>query len=191
MAAAGFSAIETTVVVGVTSILAATAAPQIQEHLESARCIKASSDVRVIALSLVRLTTDVHRIRLGQQVAPTLLVTDGETPGASGVTARGWIAPLDGDHTQRLEAHLVTNAADYAAAPAGLAPGWRGPYMDKLSPDPWGARYAVNVGLLEQPGGHAVMVVSAGPNGIIETPFETVGLQTGGDDVIGLIGRGR
>jgi len=65
---------------------------------------------------------------------------------------------------------------------------WRGPYMEGLSADPWGFRYAVNVGLFGGDDGQAVFVLSAGPNGLVETPFAMVGIQQGGDDIVGLIG---
>jgi hypothetical protein len=185
----GFSTIETSAIMGATSILAATATPQLKEYLESARGVKAAGDVRVIALSIIRLTSDVHRIRMQQKVSPHLLVSDGDTPSVADAAGREWTRPLNGAETQPLAAHLITNDAAY---PAGSPfSRWRGPYMQQLSPDPWGSRYAANVGLLEQPGSHAVLVISAGPNRIIETPFEAIGLQTGGDDVAGVIGRGR
>lgn len=187
---AGFSAAETTAIMAATSILSATAAPQIQDYLESARAVKASGDVRVIAVSIVRLMSHVHRLRYEEKIRPALLVSDGEIPAAADPTASRWTLPLDGRDVQPLAAHLVDNAAGYSAE-AGHAGRWRGPYMENLSPDPWGSRYAANVGLLEAVGGQVVLVLSAGPNGVIETPFETVGLRLGGDDVAGMIGRGR
>lgn len=187
---AGFSTAETTAIVAATSILSATATPQIQEYLESARAVKAAGDVRVIALSIFRLTTHVQRIRLAEKVRPQLLVSDGEIPEVTDAATRPWALPLDGRDVQPLAAHIIDNSAGYSVD-AGHFQRWRGPYMDNLSPDPWGSRYAANVGLLDATGGHAVLVLSAGPNAIVETPFQAVGLQTGGDDVVGLIGRGR
>jgi hypothetical protein len=187
---AGFSTAETSAVIAATSILSATATPQIQEYLESARAVKATGDVRVIAVSIVRLSSHVQRIRVDAKVAPKLLVSDGEIPAIQDATAQPWALPEDRRNADRLDAHLVSNEAGY---PTDAAQGnrWRGPYMDKLSADPWGSRYAVNVGLLEGTGGHVVLVVSPGPNRIVETPFEAVGLSPAGDDVIALIGRGR
>jgi hypothetical protein len=42
----------------------------------------------------------------------------------------------------------------------------------------------VHIGVLNNARGYAVIVVSAGPNRIIETPFAAVGLPAAGDDVI-------
>ena len=60
-----------------------------------------------------------------------------------------------------------------------------------LSPDPWGNRYLVNIGLLEEtaPAGSgdasAVWVLSAGPNGNVETAYRLPAhsASVGGDDV--------
>ena len=75
---------------------------------------------------------------------------------------------------------------------------WRGPYLGgPIGPDPWGNRYAVNVRYLD-PGANVagplagytadVIVLSAGPNGVVETPFEVEGNTPGGDDIIYILG---
>ena len=189
-ACGGFSATETTLIVAATSVLSATATPHVQEYLENARAVKASGDVQVITVSLVRLTADVHRLRMERGIAPTLLVSDGEVPAANEAPVRAWAQPIDGREVQPLASHLLDNSAGYPTDGGGFGR-WRGPYMDKVSPDPWGHRYAVNIGVAERPGGHTIVVVSAGPNGVVETPFETVGVGTIGDDILGIVGRGR
>ncbi|MEX2271453.1 MAG: hypothetical protein WD690_08290 [Vicinamibacterales bacterium] len=189
-ACAGFSTAETAAVVAATTILAATAAPQIEDYLENARGVKALGDVRVIALSIVRLWSDVGQIALDQKVPAKLLVTEGEIPDAAEPAARPWTLPQDNREAQSMAAHLVDNEAGYPVGGRNVTR-WRGPYLEGLSADPWGSRYAANVGLLRSGTGHVVIVLSPGPNRLIETPYETIGLKTGGDDVIGLVGRGR
>jgi hypothetical protein len=61
--------------------------------------------------------------------------------------------------------------------------------------DPWGNRYAVNAALVDlSPGAAmangqakmAVWVLSAGPNGVVETPFAAsilTAVRPGGDDI--------
>lgn len=190
LASAGFSTVETSAVLLATSMLSATAAPHIQDYVENARSTKALGDVKVIALSILRLTWNVGKIGGHQRERPTLLVSEGDIPGPESPDAHPWTAPVNEGTTQTLRAHMVDNTAGYNVA-AGQPFRWRGPYFEGLSADPWGSRYAANVGFLDRPGGHAVIVVSPGPNRILETPFETVGLGTSGDDVIGLIGTGR
>jgi len=62
--------------------------------------------------------------------------------------------------------------------------GWNGPYLPGLSPDPWGRAYLVNVdGWID--GREVAMVLSAGPNGRVETAATEN--RPGGDDVILLL----
>jgi hypothetical protein len=70
---------------------------------------------------------------------------------------------------------------------------WRGAYQQEFPADPWGNRYAVNIGntinATNATLSYALWVLSAGPNGTLETEFNpntppagTV-LTTGGDDI--------
>lgn len=49
-------------------------------------------------------------------------------------------------------------------------------------PDPWLRALQVNIGAART--GGRVVVISAGPNGIIETPFASPGLAARGDDIL-------
>lgn len=52
----------------------------------------------------------------------------------------------------------------------------------RMEPDPWGNQYLVNTSGLVR--GATVWVLSAGPNGIVDTPFDAPGgSQPAGDDV--------
>jgi hypothetical protein len=69
--------------------------------------------------------------------------------------------------------------------------GWHGPYVQAgVGPDPWGHRYAVNVKWLASAKGSDTIVISAGPNGIIETPFQVDGVRPGGDDIVAVASNG-
>ena len=182
--------VETSAVLAGTTLLTASAAPQIKEYVESARLVKAAGDVKVIAGSIIRLAWNVGKIGRHQRPPPAMLVGAGETPQATTPETNPWTLAVGVGPVQRLEAHLVDNAAGYTVE-GGDGVRWRGPYLEGLSADPWGWRYAVNVGLIEERGGRAVVVISAGPNGTVETPYNMVGLRIGGDDVIGLVGSGR
>jgi hypothetical protein len=62
--------------------------------------------------------------------------------------------------------------------------GWHGPYITTLEADPWGRAYLVNVdGLVDLR--ESAMVLSAGPNGIVETAANSV--RPGGDDLIQML----
>ena len=188
-ASAGFSVVETSAVLAGSTLLAASAAPQVKEYVESARQVKAAGDVRVIAGSIIRLMWNVGKIGRHQRPPPQLLIGAGETPQATTPDTNPWTLAAGVGPVQPLEAHLVDNAAGYSVD-RGDSLRWRGPYLEGLSADPWGRRYAVNVGLIEEKGGRAVFVLSPGPNGTVETPYSSVGIRVGGDDVIGLVGSG-
>jgi hypothetical protein len=78
----------------------------------------------------------------------------------------------------RCDLHLRIDGRGYPEGQAG--DGWNGPYIGKPAPpDPWGHAYLINTGFLRglpsQAGRCtrcAVYVISAGPNGVIETPFQ-------------------
>lgn len=68
---------------------------------------------------------------------------------------------------------------------------WRGPYLDGVRPDPWGNRYMANVLWLAMPefadgSGfmRAIIVLSAGPDEEVDTPFGSIGGFFHGDDDI-------
>lgn len=111
----------------------------------------------------------------------------------------------------KLGNHLIANtpmgdAGNRWRTPSDMAQGfnslfaWRGPYMnDQISPDPWGNRYGVNVFALYSPPevgpldrfSSAVVCLSAGPDGNIDTDFnQPYGWTTGDDDVTALLNAG-
>lgn len=95
-----------------------------------------------------------------------------------------------------LNDYLVTNTHGFRMRRPGENDGWNGPYLSaKLPGDPWGNRYMINSSWLD--GGatasdaagnlrSAVYVVSAGANGIIETPFNQpiTDAKAYGDDIV-------
>jgi hypothetical protein len=98
--------------------------------------------------------------------------------GATGTAE--WIA---GANSDELADHLQNNLlSDGTRYPTTGEFAWRGPYLLENPEDPWGNRFISNVKWL-QPGAtpHAVWVLSAGPNRIIETTFSQATLA--GDDI--------
>jgi len=104
---------------------------------------------------------------------------------------RQWLERVDS-----LDAHLRSNERGYRFRKPGEYGGWNGPYVSaEIKGDPWGNQYMINTRWLD--GGstaadsqgrprRAVFVVSAGNNGVIETPFEQsiVDAQAHGDDIV-------
>jgi hypothetical protein len=95
-----------------------------------------------------------------------------------------------------LDDHLRTNRRGYRYRRPGEYGGWNGPYVSAQIPgDPWGKRYLINSQFLDglasaaDANGNprkAVFVVSAGADGIIDTPFEQpiVDARAYGDDIV-------
>lgn len=95
-----------------------------------------------------------------------------------------------------LDDHLRTNRRGYRLRQPGEYGGWNGPYLSaELKGDPWGNHYAINSIWLD--GGssaadsegrprRAVFIVSAGTNGVIDTPFEQpiTDARAYGDDIV-------
>jgi type II secretory pathway pseudopilin PulG len=105
---------------------------------------------------------------------------------------RKWIEAVSG----ALDDHLMSNRSGYRYRKPGEYGGWNGPYISaEIKGDPWGGQYLINSEWLD--GGitaadsqgrprRAVFVISAGNNGVIETPFEQsiVDARPYGDDIV-------
>jgi type II secretory pathway pseudopilin PulG len=95
-----------------------------------------------------------------------------------------------------LDDHLMTNRRGYRYRRPGEYGGWNGPYVSaEIKGDPWGKQYLINSQWLD--GGsstadaqgrvrRAVFIVSAGVDGVIDTPFEqsVVDARAFGDDIV-------
>lgn len=127
-----------------------------------------------------------------------VLVSDGDLPGfadsvpvttlgtglfmdPSVMTGAAALRPwVETPATDRFDVHLRINGRGYVEGMTGPGSGWNGPYLSKpASSDPWGHAYLINTGFLRglppRPAWCtrcAVYVISAGPNGVIETPFQ-------------------
>jgi hypothetical protein len=189
--AAGYSLAETTIILSAMTVLTATAAPSIMDYVAQARGIKVRGDVQVLTGALARLLFDVSSIHAGSTgQSPDLLVGPGDAAESAEPDAQYWSTAMDGKRVQALVDHLVTNDVGYTPRQGvGFAKGWQGPYVDFVPVDPWGHRYGVNVGFMGADA--SVVVLSAGPNGLVETPFYLKAFKLEGDDVLGLLGGGR
>ena len=196
----GFTLIEVTVVLAVIVTLALVLTPSIANSITDARIARARNDCQTIASGIYQFFRDTGYFPVWKvaQAGGTgtstnrlqLLVSGGNVPFEDVPTA--WTTGIAGS----LADQLITNAPGYAMrTPASLF-GWNGPYFSsELGSDPWGNHYVVNIGLIDlSPGAAtsggqpkmAVWVLSAGPNGIIETPFAAsilAAAQPGGDDI--------
>jgi hypothetical protein len=171
------------------TVLSGMAAPAVSDYVEDAKLVRARSDVRTLAVSLVRLFNDVgtERARQGAWADHDLLVGAGETPETTGAAASAWGRTTKSDRVGHLDDHLISNKAGYQALDPRARTGWRGAYLqDPVSSDPWGHRYEVNVRALRSQHFDTV-VLSVGRDGIVESPFEHDGLPSTGDDIVAVV----
>lgn len=201
----GFSLLEASIVVMVVSILTAVVAPSASRAIERARLARAVEDMEAIKTAIVNFRTDAYQgfSTDGTQNGPLMqmLVSDGDTPRTIGVGGDSrWADPVDGDGpgvvTDFIERHLVTNNIFGTGVQYSLAGGqrWIGAYLDgPVDSDPWGNRYAVNVGFLRAPANTKMdtVVLSAGPDEEIDSAFEQDGMYPGDDDILVMVLRDR
>ena len=205
----GVAAVCFVIAVAIVAIFAAAMSPMVFRHLEDAKVSKATNESETIATALLSYYKDVGKWPVTRANGPSGNATDrvisstvvpnsagaGAATGAAGWGATGTAKQL-GDYLYYNNPDDDTSATGAGADQAGQdwptsGPGsWKGPYVDSYYiEDPWGNAYVVNSQFF--PGGsytgtvrHRVYVLSAGPNGTWETPFDddtTEELQ--GDDI--------
>lgn len=195
----GFSLVESTILLAVLTLLTSVMAPAIGDYVTGARLVKARGDMHVIAVAVARFAFDVtlQPDKPGSWSRFDVLVGAGEIPAASTNETEAWLADLSSERASALDDHLVTNQAGHERREQQFGGGmfwrgWAGPYLGTgVGPDPWGYRYAVSVRHLADGSGSSAIVISAGPNGAVETPFNGNGVRTDSDDLTVLLAPGR
>jgi hypothetical protein len=193
---AGMSLIETAIVLSVLMTITGILAPGAMTLVEQAREIQVQRDCASLRDGVVKLLIDSNRVLLSLPrggATVDMLVSAGPAPDIAGAGDPRWSRMPDGaGRVDLIDRYLVENAPAGNPANAWPAPttlggsGWRGAYLTTPpATDPWGHRYAINVRYLNSR--NAVVVISAGPNGAIETPFEGPGLLPAGDDRLVLV----
>ncbi len=204
----GFTLIELTVVLAVIVTLALVLTPSIANFLNDSRTARARTDCQTIAAAVVEFYKDSGFFPQWSRATDggpgtfdaqlDLLVTAGNAPrveATGGLTEVGQVGGWVSGRIGAASDQLVSNAAGYALRTAVSPFGWNGPYVSSgLGSDPWNNRYIINIGMIAVGQGamtaggvvkSAVWVLSAGPNGTIETaysqPITTAVL--GGDDI--------
>jgi prepilin-type N-terminal cleavage/methylation domain-containing protein len=179
----GFTLIELTVVLAVIVTLALVLTPSIINFINDSRVARARTDTQTLSASIIQFYRDngfFPQWSTSGSGGPgttanrvDLLVSVGNVPSTAATSV--WVTGTN----DRLDDQLIANAPGYTARTATTTFGWNGPYVSNaIGADPWGNRYMVNVGLIDTTQGtqavgggtkNAVFVISAGPNGAIET----------------------
>jgi type II secretory pathway pseudopilin PulG len=188
----GLSLVETVIVLSVMTTVTGVLATVGLSLVAQARELQVERDCASLRDAVITLLVDANQtsIRLQQGHGPRLdlLVSAGSPPDRDTADGSRWLRTADSLGTVDLiEHYLVENTPAGNPASAWPTPtsvesgGWRGAYLRAVpATDPWGHRYAVNVRYLGTRSD--VLVLSAGPNGIVETPYEGRGLLAAGDD---------
>lgn len=197
----GFTLIEMVVVLAVIAILAAILAPTLTRYIESARVHRAESDCKVIASAIATFNADVGEWPIWKaasamqdsSAAYDLLYGPGTNP-VVGTGLTTWTSILGATaKIDSLSSQLNANKPSYSVVQGRRQ--FKGPYLSESSGkqdigiDPWGDRYLVVVKSLKPgAGANASYVLSAGPNKVIETPYDMalgggVTPGPGGDDI--------
>jgi prepilin-type N-terminal cleavage/methylation domain-containing protein len=189
----GFTLMETMVTLAILVLLATILTPIVTKYVDEARLVRAQLEAQKIADALLNFNKNTGKWAIFQSgvnittlsAIYTTLGGPGSDPACSGCTA-DWLSANRGS----LASILETNAPSYTVQGKYA---WRGPYISQIGTDPWGNAYLVNASSLAFGVNRAAFVLSAGPNGTIETTFtQNIGsgssaVSIGGDDIVARI----
>jgi len=200
----GFTLLEMAIVLAIIAVLAGILTPVVVNYVQQARITAAQADVNAIRDAITQFEKDMGRYPMfstGSGALPdssgdrVRLEGPGNAPTETVVTAWTSATPTDSDCTSGcgvgpLVDQLMTNVPAYPTTTNLAKPfKWKGPYIS-LQSDPWGNRYLVNIINAKSGSADACFVLSAGPDGRVDTPFnisETSQVAPSGDDIIARI----
>jgi prepilin-type N-terminal cleavage/methylation domain-containing protein len=191
----GFTLIEIIVVLGVIAVLTAILAPIVVNYIGQAKDRRGDADVQTIGTAVLAFNSDTKEWPIwavGTAVRPTNTAYEvlngeaGSVPALAAGVSAAWTTALGSSDS--IDDQLITNDPAYPTTTTGTK-AWLGPYLERVSEDPWGNRYYIVVKFLK-PGisgaTNAAYVISAGPDGEIDTAFEMApgAFIIGDDDVV-------
>ena len=214
-AESGFTLIEILVGVAILAILSAALTPLVVKYVNDGRRARALSDSQSLGQAIIAFQLDTGRWPVNNDGnlndageisrlvgLPAVDVVAANIPGGNGAPGAGnWNGGGAGGTAAALEDVLIRNAigANAPLYPVSASPpeppGWNGPYLKAIPLDPWGRPYVCNVRYLDnanvagvtdaEADNHAVMCLSAGPDGAFNTSFQdaTELRGPGGDDI--------
>lgn len=199
----GFTLMEIVVVLAVIAILGALLTPLILTYVEDGRRQQALNDTQMIATAIAAFlkdtgvppyknTTSTTKVALKEVADFDCLKSSlGQLPLDDGTTTWATAKCLGGSaNSDTIENQLIVNTPGGSTTKSYTTSGkfaWRGPYLPTVNADPWGAAYLVNIGKADPSVAKAVIAISAGANGKLETSADqatTTSITPGGDDIL-------
>ncbi len=191
----GFTLVEVIVVIAAVALLSAIVTPMIVKQINDSKMARARNECQVIASALGDFFKDVGYFpsmdASGNPGKVQILVSGTEVPAKNPFLGKtSWYNKGKSD---TLSNHLTQNS------PKGKKDGytttgsenvWRGPYSDDISADPWGRPYLCNVIATystDTAKYRKTLVLSAGPNGLVETSFDAKDSTNIAGDDIGMV----
>jgi len=172
---AGFTLIEIIIVIAVIAILAGIATPSIVKNIRDSRVARARSDCKEIASTMAGFYKDTAqwpKAKNGNKGTPYYYTLKTAGAGPTRMWGGAWKTRSD-----TFENQLIKNKPGY---PTTGEQKWDGPYQTEFKADPWNHPYICDIYYLKAGDTHPVYVVSAGPDGILQT---RPGQLLAGDDV--------
>jgi hypothetical protein len=143
---------------------------------------EAEADMARIASGITRFIEDTG--------VPPTLSRDGDPGGVFRLVGPGLLSAgayffMD-RHQSGLQDHLVENSPRGRRHPG--YPGWNGPYVSPLTPDPWGFAYVLVAYPLSREDDRDCVLVSGGPNGQMDGTYASPrDVIAAGDDLVRVI----
>lgn len=194
----GFTLMEIIIVLAIIAALAAIITPLAFSYLSDAKKTQAQNDANQVAEAIARFVRDTalppYKNNTATDKSQAFVSTtdfdclQGSVGGDPDVGTSGWACAVK----DTIDNHMIINAPAGDATKKYKTTGktaWKGPYLPNVPADPWGKRYLVNIGQANPSASpaKAVWVLSAGPDGKIDTAFDKDAATTftaSGDDII-------
>lgn len=174
----GFTLIEVIVVAAIIAILAGILVPMIFNQVDEAKKTRAMGDIKILQNALTGLKGNTQRSPtwstdsgacledvdglVGPGQRPDYLAAAGALPGALILNISEVMGVAKGSATANC--YRLSDGSDR----------WAGPYVGTdLGTDPWNNTYVIYVNGLKSTVNGPAWILSAGPDGIINTDFAT------------------
>ena len=195
----GFTLIELAVFLAIIAVLAAILTPLVTSYIDQARTTRAVADVRAIAQAYALHIRDTGEFPIfanataadtGTTAFQEYFTTDTSAEPALAGGISGWTNYTAVGTSGSVDKYLNTNILVLPTNnPGSGRVAFRGPYLDLSDTlDPWGNAYIVTALNLVDAALNAGFVMSAGPNGLINTADNQTGTLTAeNDDIVSRI----